>query len=167
VLEEFNLKGNEPLYLGMIIGRAMKLATEGSLVASSMQLTKDIGTCHAFACPLKLQELAEANDKDFLHDVRGIHRLLNRRLKRLDEDFWPIHAAVERFSKAEYLLKDLVEHIDSETCQHEETHRGGAIWEICDGCGKKWADDEGGKPEFKHAPPVAAAIAYLDKRRRG
>lgn len=35
------------------------------------------------------------------------------------------------------------------TCQHETTHRGGSIWEICDICGAKWADDEGGKPEWK------------------
>lgn len=35
------------------------------------------------------------------------------------------------------------------TCQHEETHRVGAIWEICDQCDAKWADDQGGKPEWK------------------
>ena len=34
-------------------------------------------------------------------------------------------------------------------CSHDETYRGGAIWEICRQCGEKWADDEGGKPEFK------------------
>lgn len=36
------------------------------------------------------------------------------------------------------LVGDLYKHI----CEHEETHRGGAIWEICDHCGEKWADDE-------------------------
>ena len=48
----------------------------------------------------------------------------------------------------------LVEHLtavlryaENQTCLHEDTYRGGAIWEICDACGKKWADDEGGKPE--------------------
>lgn len=35
------------------------------------------------------------------------------------------------------------------TCHHEETHRGGVLWEICDLCGAKWADDEGGKPEWE------------------
>jgi hypothetical protein len=30
-------------------------------------------------------------------------------------------------------------------CPHEDTHRGGVLWEICDSCGKKWADDEGGR----------------------
>ncbi len=27
-------------------------------------------------------------------------------------------------------------------CLHEETHRAGAIWSVCDQCGVKWADDE-------------------------
>ena len=34
-------------------------------------------------------------------------------------------------------------------CTHEERHRGGVIWEICDMCGAKWADDKGG---FKPNP---------------
>lgn len=47
------------------------------------------------------------------------------------------------------LLGELVRHIERNTCEHTETHRGGAIWEICDSCGMQWADDRGGKPEFK------------------
>ena len=46
-------------------------------------------------------------------------------------------------------------------CYHDETHRGGAIWEICDLCGKKWADDEGGKPEFKEPKEISKANAAL------
>lgn len=38
-------------------------------------------------------------------------------------------------------------------CLHEERHRGGIIWEICDMCGAKWADDRGG---FKEDKDVAA-----------
>jgi hypothetical protein len=38
-------------------------------------------------------------------------------------------------------------YVERQQCLHEETHRGGAIWEICSMCGCKWADDEGGKPE--------------------
>lgn len=46
-------------------------------------------------------------------------------------------------------LADLLQWATSQVCQHDETHRGGVLWEICDHCGAKWADDEGGKPEFK------------------
>ena len=51
------------------------------------------------------------------------------------------------------LLQSVLEYAERETCTHEETHRGGAIWEICDSCGKKWADDEGGKPDGAHDLP--------------
>lgn len=39
------------------------------------------------------------------------------------------------------------------TCLHDETYRGGTIWEICDSCGAKWADNEGGKPADVHDFP--------------
>jgi len=29
-------------------------------------------------------------------------------------------------------------------CAHEDTERGGFIWTICQQCGAKWADDQGG-----------------------
>lgn len=59
------------------------------------------------------------------------------------------------------LVRELVEHIERNTCTHEETHRGGAIWEVCDSCGARWADDEGGKPTFKWPPIVEKARAEL------
>ena len=61
------------------------------------------------------------------------------------------------------LIRQLVEYIEQNTCQHEETHRGGAIWEICDGCNAQWADDRGGKPKFAWAPVVLAARARLEQ----
>lgn len=56
-------------------------------------------------------------------------------------------------------FKDLLTYAERNTCLHEETHRGGAIWEICDNCGMKWADDEGGKPANAHEWPAAIAAA--------
>lgn len=165
MLDQFNLTAEETLYLGMIIGRAMRLAKEGSLTAGPTELTLEIATCHTFVCPLRLKGLAEAAEDDFLHDVRGIYRHLNSEFRFLGSGFVPRYAAFA--AEAEMLLRNLAEFVDQNTCQHEETHRGGAIWEICDGCGQKWADDEGGKPEFAHAPPVAAALYYFEARKRG
>lgn len=50
-------------------------------------------------------------------------------------------------------LEALLSYSEQNICLHEETHRGGVIWEICDRCGKKWADDEGGKPADAHEFP--------------
>lgn len=38
-------------------------------------------------------------------------------------------------------IEAFLKHYDQNTCTHEETHRGGTIWTICDQCGREWADD--------------------------
>lgn len=65
---------------------------------------------------------------------------------------------VERLREA---LRALLDRDERNTCQHDETHRGGFLWEICDQCGAKWADDEGGKPEWKDPPEWVEARAAL------
>jgi hypothetical protein len=61
-------------------------------------------------------------------------------------------------------LADLLAHVDRETCTHEETHRGGVLWTICDSCGRKWADDEGGFVPHQDAPAVASARRILSTK---
>ena len=58
-------------------------------------------------------------------------------------------------------LKPLLSFAERQICRHEETHRGGLIWEICDICGAKWADDEGGKPEFVEPKEIKNAYRVL------
>lgn len=58
-------------------------------------------------------------------------------------------------------LKALLDHVDINTCLHEDTHRGGLIWTICDACDAKWADDEGGFVPHVDGPAVAAARTIL------
>ena len=48
-------------------------------------------------------------------------------------------------------------------CPHEERHRGGVIWEFCDNCDAKWADDEGG---FKPNPDAALLEAIADTKNK-
>ena len=59
-------------------------------------------------------------------------------------------------------LKNLLDRDERNTCQHEETHRGGFLWEICDVCGAKWADDMGGKTEWKDPPEWVGARDALE-----
>lgn len=64
----------------------------------------------------------------------------------------------------EELVRDLVREIERNTCAHEDTHRGGAIWEICNACGEKWADDRGGRPEFQWPDCVERAREWLSQQ---
>lgn len=65
------------------------------------------------------------------------------------------------------IMRDLLYWAENTICPHEETHRGGAIWEICDACGAKWADDEGGRPPSTTPTPLQAAHDWLDGQRAG
>jgi hypothetical protein len=58
-------------------------------------------------------------------------------------------------------LRALLKRDQGNTCQHENTHRGGTNWEICDTCGAKWADDEGGRPEWQDPPEWSLAEEAL------
>lgn len=58
--------------------------------------------------------------------------------------------------------RDLLQHVDDQTCTHESVHRGGTIWTICDECGKEWADDKGGFQPHEDAPAVAAFRTALE-----
>jgi ribosomal protein L37AE/L43A len=59
------------------------------------------------------------------------------------------------------VLKGALYEYDGNVCTHESTHRGGAIWTICDWCGAKWADDEGGFVPYTDPPRIVAARAAL------
>lgn len=58
-------------------------------------------------------------------------------------------------------LAALLARDEANTCRHEDTYRGGALWEICRQCGAKWADDEGGRPAWQDPPEWEAARAVL------
>ncbi len=58
-------------------------------------------------------------------------------------------------------VEALLLYAEAQTCTHEETYRGGAIWTICRACGRKWADDEGGFVPYQDPPEIAAARAML------
>ena len=59
------------------------------------------------------------------------------------------------------LSKDLLREVERNTCSHEETHRAGFLWEVCDMCGAAWAADEGGKPDLKRPEVVERARTML------
>lgn len=62
-------------------------------------------------------------------------------------------------------LSDLLRRDEINTCQHENTHRGGIIWTICDDCGAKFADDTNPWKPFVDPREWGAAYAALAAHR--
>jgi hypothetical protein len=58
-------------------------------------------------------------------------------------------------------LSGLLKEHDKNTCTHEETYRGGAVWTVCAICDAKWSDDDGGFKPHEDSPAVTLARALL------
>ena len=95
------------------------------------------GRCEKHLCPKPCTKCAEAGDSSTITVPRATWDALRE------------------------ALETLIKRDKRNTCQHEETHRGGVIWEICEGCGMKWADDRGGKPKWKNPTEWDAAESAL------
>ena len=75
-----------------ITKRAFTLTKEGKYNIDPQSLQMDISATH-LSCPLKLQELLEADDFNFGHDVFGIMRHIDRETGWLKNYFLPRYAA--------------------------------------------------------------------------
>lgn len=80
-----------------IVERAIRLGGFDSEVAP-ITLFMDLEACISNGCPLKLDELLAARDSDFMHDVCGISRHLDRTTGRLGGGFLPRYALTHSVS---------------------------------------------------------------------
>ena len=79
-----------------IARRAVKMASdlfEADFSYKQLDVIMDIDACHNNGCPLKLQELLEADDFNFAHDVFGIRRHIDRTTGKLQNCFLPRYSA--------------------------------------------------------------------------
>ncbi len=74
-----------------IAKRAVKLLGKGTVSMFAM----DIQACHTNGCCLKLVDLLKAVDGDFLHDVCGINRHIDRETGKLKDCFLPRYAVCQ------------------------------------------------------------------------
>lgn len=71
-----------------ILDRAEEYAKMNGVEINRLALYMDIQATHAQS-PIRLQELADAGDGDFAHDVFGILRHLDRKSGQLSDGFLP------------------------------------------------------------------------------
>lgn len=79
-----------------IAERASELAIKYGNVFPWSVAIMDITACHEGGCKLKLDELLASSDADFVHDVWGINRHLNRETHTLEDGFLPRFADMKK-----------------------------------------------------------------------
>lgn len=88
----WNLNKKDLPHVEAIVARAValyaELYPEGPELDPTTMLM-DIIACHLNGCPLRLAELAEADEFNFSHDVWGIRRHMDRKTGKLTDCFLP------------------------------------------------------------------------------
>jgi len=72
-----------------IAKRAIAMTTEHGISYTYMDTVMDVDACHSNGNPLKLQELLEADDFNFAHDIFGIRQHIDRTTGKLQNCFVP------------------------------------------------------------------------------
>lgn len=100
----FSVSGSDRDLIDSIVDRALHIIdrdrrlTNPSPKAVRINLLMDVTACHANGNPLRLADLAEADDFDIMHDVGGISRHIDRNTGKLANCFLPRFSA--RMAKA-------------------------------------------------------------------
>lgn len=77
-------------YVGKIVDRAWELCLKhGIPTGEKINLRMDLTACHNHGCKLDLRKLLRAPDSDFLHDIMGIGRHINRETGEIEGFFLP------------------------------------------------------------------------------
>ena len=71
------------------VARAKRLYLKNSVALDVLDLNMDLCATHANGCPMDFRKLLDAPDFDFLHDIAGIRRHMNRETGQLENAFLP------------------------------------------------------------------------------
>ena len=85
----------EVIIISKIADRAIKEYAEAGVELSRLDTMMDVEATHSNGCPLRLQELLDADSFNFAHDITGINNHINRKTGELEDYFLP------RFSQQE------------------------------------------------------------------
>jgi hypothetical protein len=81
----FDATFEESVLISEIVLRAKQLGFQGE----SLDLAMDIDAVHSNGCPLDLARWKDFPDFDFLHDINGISRFIDRDTGELTGHFLP------------------------------------------------------------------------------
>lgn len=91
---KYETSAEESRSIDRIVNRVIGIADrQGVNLPDPPHLEMDIVLCHLNACDLRLMDLLNAKDSDFMHDINGIRENLNRQTCQLENGFLPRYAA--------------------------------------------------------------------------
>ncbi len=140
------------------------------LLAQILRL--DPETAHLDALLPMVQERITSLEAELATAVRYRVTVANAALQQQRKDEQRFNAVAMRATKVEERLdlaeklaeatQELLKCAEQQECHHEETHRGGVLWTICNNCDRKWADDDGGFQPYVEPVEITAAREALD-----
>lgn len=78
--------------IAKIAKRANAMAKQLNVKYELMTINMDISACHLNGCELRLNELLNADNSNFAHDIFGIRANINRKTGKLENCFLPRYA---------------------------------------------------------------------------
>ena len=86
----WHLNPHDQVSVEKIVDRAFELCAHHDIpTGEKINLHMDLTACHNHGCPMDLKKLLAAPDFDFLHDLLGIGRHINRQTGALGDCFLP------------------------------------------------------------------------------
>lgn len=85
----FNVTKGERAVVTLIVKRATEIAKRYGQKVDGLSLAMDLCAVHANGCPLRFQDLLDADEFNFCHDVFGIERHIDRDTGALLNCFMP------------------------------------------------------------------------------
>ncbi len=79
-----------------IVMRIQVVCRRSRVTYDPREANMDLTATHANGCPLRLDELLEADKFDFAHDIFGIKKNINRKTGEIENCFLPRYAQHEK-----------------------------------------------------------------------
>lgn len=93
----FTATDDERAIIERIAKRAVALYRKyGNADVDELDVQMDLEACHCNGCPLRLADMEQADNFNFMHDISGINAHINRYSGKLERCFLPRFAGGKR-----------------------------------------------------------------------
>lgn len=152
----FTVVGIVLTYLAFVPPLKQKLLQTEFNLSKSYRQYRDIHEIN-YVIPKSQERMREKEIRDMTNQLLSkITRMARDRVLGLPIDEKPVLEVTPINAQTLEDISLCIKSLEAAACSHAETHRAGAIWTVCNGCGATWADDE--QPTSVEIPAYAARL---------